>query len=121
MPATIVGCERPRIGFENVLSFPLVEFFLGRQIGNEVTLLIGGQRPIALSLQEETHRTPRFLSSRLVSASTASSTRPTASSSRSIECSTPSTFFLSWARGRSSTTSWSVLVLGTSAYTNSQP
>src|SRR5271155_4734216 len=78
MPAKIVRCERPRIGFKNVLSFPLVEFFFSRQIGNEVSLLIGRQRCIAFSIREETHRTPRFLSSRLVSASTASSTRPTA-------------------------------------------
>src|SRR6267154_738933 len=78
MPAKMVGRERPGIGFENVLSLPLIEFFLGRQIGNEVRLLIGRQRRIALSLQEEAHLTPRFLSSRLVSASTASSTRPTA-------------------------------------------
>src|SRR3984893_732003 len=75
MPTRVVGCERPRIGFENVLSFPLVEFFLGRKIGNEVNLLVGRQRRIALSLREATHRTPRLLSSRLVSASTASSTR----------------------------------------------
>src|SRR5216683_766182 len=74
MPAKIVWCERPRIGFENVLSFPLVELFFGRQIGNEVSLLIGRQRGSAFSLRQETHLTPRFLSSRSVSASTASST-----------------------------------------------
>lgn len=76
--AKTVGCERPRIRFENILSFPLVQLFLGRKIGNEICLLVGRQRRIALCLREEIHRTPRFPSIRLVSASTASSTRPTA-------------------------------------------
>jgi hypothetical protein len=39
--------KRPRIRFENVLAFPLVQLFLGRQIGNEFCLLVGRQRRIA--------------------------------------------------------------------------
>jgi hypothetical protein len=33
--------KRPRKRFKNVLAFPLVQLFLGRQIGNEIPLLIG--------------------------------------------------------------------------------
>ncbi len=77
-PAKIVRCECPRIRFENVLAFPLIQLFLGRQVGNEIGPLIGGQRRVSVAFREEIQRTPRFLRSRLVSASTASSTRPTA-------------------------------------------
>ncbi len=76
--AKIFRCECPRIRFENILSFPLVQFFPGREVGNEISLFIGRQRRVSLSLREETHGMPRFLRRRLVSASTASSTRPTA-------------------------------------------
>src|ERR1700722_4540587 len=70
--------EGPRVRFENVLSFPLVKLLFGRKIGNEFCLLVCRQRCVALTLREEHHSSPRFRSRRLVSASTASSTRPTA-------------------------------------------
>ncbi len=76
--AKMVWRQCPRICFENVLAFPLVQLFLGREIGDQICLLSGRQRRVAPSVREQSHRTPRFLSSRLVSASTASSTRPTA-------------------------------------------
>ena len=78
IPAEIIGRESPGVGLENILSFPFVEFFLGREIRNEIRLFFGGERCVSLALGEEIHRIPRLRSWRLVSASTASSMRPTA-------------------------------------------
>src|ERR1700722_9593276 len=77
-PANVPGGKGPRVGFENILSLPLVKLLFGRKIGNEFCLLVCRQRCVALTLREEHHSSPRFRSRRLVSASTASSTRPTA-------------------------------------------
>src|SRR6202166_3875543 len=76
-PAKATGIEGPRVRFENVLSFPLAKLLFGRKIGNEFCLLLRRQRCVGLTLRQETHSIPRFRSRRLVSASIASSTRPT--------------------------------------------
>src|SRR5258708_6798160 len=78
IPTDIVGCEGPRVRFENILSLPFIELIFGGQIGDEIGPFLGGQRCIPFPFREKAHRMPRFLSSRLVSVSTASPTRPTA-------------------------------------------
>jgi len=78
VPAEMVDRECPGIGLDDILSFPFVEFFLGREVRNEVRLFFGGEGCVSFALGEEIQRTPRFRSRRFVSASTASSTRPTA-------------------------------------------
>jgi len=62
IPAEIVGRERPGICFENILSLPFVEFFLGREVRNEIRLLFGGEGCVSLTVGKEIHRTPRLRS-----------------------------------------------------------
>ena len=77
MPADIVRCECRRIRFETVLPFPFIELIFCRQIRYEIGLFLGRQSCIAFPLGEGSSYAA-LLSSRLVSVSTASSTRPTA-------------------------------------------
>lgn len=57
-PAEIVGRESPGISFENILPFPFVEFFLGREVRNEIRLFFRGEGCVSLALGKEIHRTP---------------------------------------------------------------
>lgn len=62
IPAEIVRRESPDISFENILSFPFVEFLLGREVRNEIRLFFGGKGCVSLTLGKEIHRTPRLRS-----------------------------------------------------------
>ena len=48
--------KRPRRGFEDVLALPLIQLFLRGEIRDEIVLLFGRQRCIAISRSEEGHR-----------------------------------------------------------------
>ena len=62
IPAEIVVRESPGISFDNILPFPFVELFFGREVRNEVRLFFRGEGCVSLALSKQIHRTPRLRS-----------------------------------------------------------